>query len=48
MEMPDVLTTAKEFLDQLSEDDAFEVPDGLRQNIEEAAAESRDELACIC
>ncbi|KAI4282274.1 MAG: hypothetical protein L6R35_005449, partial [Caloplaca aegaea] len=47
MEMPDVLTTAKEFLDQLSEDDAFEVPDGLRQNIEEAAAESRDELASI-
>ncbi|KAI4097115.1 MAG: hypothetical protein LQ344_000524 [Seirophora lacunosa] len=47
MEMPDVLTAAKEFLDQLSEDDAFEIPEGLQQDIEKAAVQSRDELTFI-
>lgn len=47
MDMPDVLTATKGYLDQLSEDDAFEVPTSLRDGIEKAAAESREELACM-
>lgn len=46
MEAPEVLSAAKEYLDQLSEDDAFEVPTSLREAIEEAAAHSKIELAC--
>lgn len=46
MNMPDVLTATKEYLNQLSEDDTFEVPTTLREGVEKAAAEARDELAC--
>lgn len=46
MEMPDVLTVTKEYLDQLAEDDAFEVPDGLRESLGQVAVEAREELAC--
>lgn len=46
MEMPEVLTAAKEYLDQLSEDDAFDVPTSLREGIEKAAADAKRELAC--
>lgn len=48
MEMPDVLTTTKECLDQLAEDDAFEITANLRQEIAKAAEESKQELACKC
>ncbi|KAL9027046.1 MAG: hypothetical protein Q9196_004378 [Gyalolechia fulgens] len=46
MNMPDALIATKEYLDQLSEDDAFEVPATLRERVENAAAEARDELSC--
>ncbi|KAL8841345.1 MAG: hypothetical protein Q9170_000976 [Blastenia crenularia] len=47
MEMPDVLTATKEYLDQLSEDEAFEVPPRLREDIDQAATEAKDELASL-
>ncbi|KAL8928474.1 MAG: hypothetical protein Q9208_001708 [Pyrenodesmia sp. 3 TL-2023] len=47
MEIPDVLTATKECLDQLAEDDAFEVPDGLRESVGQVAVEAREELASI-
>ena len=46
MDVPDVLTATKEYLDQLSEDDAFQVPAPLQEGIEKAAAEAKDELTC--
>ncbi|KAL8907842.1 MAG: hypothetical protein Q9207_001165 [Kuettlingeria erythrocarpa] len=47
MEMPDVLAATKEYIDQLAEDDAFEVPDGLRESLGQAAVDAREELASI-
>ncbi|KAL9595097.1 MAG: hypothetical protein Q9179_005121 [Wetmoreana sp. 5 TL-2023] len=47
MEMPDMLETTKEYLAQLAEDDAFEVPTHLLEDVAKAAVESREELAVI-
>ncbi|KAL9598773.1 MAG: hypothetical protein Q9219_004270 [cf. Caloplaca sp. 3 TL-2023] len=47
MAVPEVLTATKEYLDQLSEDDAFEVPTTLREDIEMAAAKAKEELSAL-
>ncbi|KAL8713864.1 MAG: hypothetical protein Q9220_002009 [cf. Caloplaca sp. 1 TL-2023] len=47
MEMPDVLASAKECLDQLAEDADFQITDALREEVAKAAVESRRELDFI-